>query len=108
MTSKYQNKKAINRSKTLKYIGLVIYILTIIISSVLLVVEPAGFNPITLIPLSVTLMIIGSLGFSYPITLDAQSKSVVWGGTVLLAIMFAFLGFFAIAAVGWFIGVSHT
>lgn len=92
--------------KTIKYLGVTLYVLAILASAILLIVDPTGLDVRPLILPVVAVQFISALGFSHPITSKNASKTISYLGTVLLAIMFAALAFFAIAAVAWFVAAS--
>lgn len=93
---------------TYQLVSIIIYALTIILASALLLIEPNNFDAKTIIVPLIVLLLISALGTGQKITSKNTSKVVSVIGTILIAVLLAFIGFFIVASVAWFIGVSHT
>ncbi len=94
--------------KIIKILSIVAYGFIILASATLLFLDPIGLDVRRLILPIVALLFVSALGFSYGITSKNPNKTVVWLGTVLVAVVFAAFAFFAIAAIAWFIIVSRV
>lgn len=93
---------------TYQLISIALYVITIIFSSGLLLIEPNNFDARTItIPL-IVLLLISALGIGQKITSKNTNKAVSVTGAILIAVLLTFIGFFIVAGVAWFIGVSHT
>ena len=89
-------------------IGLAVYLLIIATFSLMLLTEPEGFEITQGIPLLLVALFISGLGLGYWIAADAKSANIAVLGVISLAILFTFVGFFIIAALGWSIAVSRA
>lgn len=93
---------------TYQLISLSIYTLAIIISSILLIVEPNGFDINSLIVPMLVVLFVSALGIGQKITSKSDSTALSVIGTIALAILLTFIGFFVVAAVAWFVALSHV
>lgn len=89
--------------------SLTLYLLTVAISSILLWVEPNGFDARALILPLVIILFLSSLGVSQKIISKSQKGKVSPAlGTVALSILLTFIGFLIVATVAWLIALSHA
>lgn len=95
-------------SKTVFIASTVMYILIILVAAALLFIEPNGFSAQAMIIPLIAALLFSSVGIAYKFASKSESKALVIAGTVTLAVLFAFIGFFVVAAIGWFIALSHT
>lgn len=98
-------------SKTVKryqVASLFAYVLILATASGLLLIEPNGLDVRTMIMPILVLLLASSVGIGYAIAGKSESKLVAYLGTGALAILFSFIGFFILAAVAWFIGLSYS
>lgn len=103
--SKMQEKLS---NKNLYYASLLLFALVIISASALLVVEPNGFNAKAAIAPLVAILFISGLGVGKFLSVTPSSKLLSKLGTISLAILLTFIGFFIVAAVAWFVALSYT
>lgn len=104
-------KTMTNLSRNLKVYHIVSfssYLIIIFTTSLLLLIEPSGLDARAIIIPLLALLLLSSLGIGHRIAGNSQSKIVSYAGIIALSILFTFLGFFVIAAVAWFIGVSNA
>lgn len=88
--------------------SLVIYLLVIVLASATLIIEPNNFDArMMTIPL-IALLFLSSIGIGHKIAYNSKSRIISNLGTLALAIMFTFLGFFVVATVTWFVALSHA
>jgi len=95
-------------NKSLSLIGIVVYILTIAISSILFLANPGNLNAKVMLALVVILLFLSALCFSGNVASKNSKRSVAVTGTIALSILFTFVGFFIVASVGWFVAVSQV
>ncbi len=93
---------------TYQLISIALYVITIIFSSGLLLIEPNNFDARRIIIPLIVLLLISALGIGQKITSKNTNKAVSLTGAILIAVLLTFIGFFIVAGVAWFIGVSHT
>lgn len=96
--TKTETKK---NTRTIMLSGLLLMSMAIITSSTLLLLDPAGLDVQRLIASLLTVLLLGGLATGYPIASKDSSKSMAIAGTISLAILFTFVGFFIVAAVGY-------
>ena len=89
-------------------VSLALYVLAIVGASLLLVIEPNNFDVTSIILPLLLVLFLSSLSIGYKFASTNKSKAIVITGTIALALLLTFIGFFAVAAVGWFVAVSHT
>ena len=89
-------------------VSLALYVLAIVGASLLMVIEPNNFDVTSIILPLLLVLFLSSLSIGYKFASKNKGKSIVITGTIALAILLTFIGFFAVAAVGWFVAVSHT
>jgi len=94
--------------KKLSLIGYVGFVLSIATSSILLLVEPEGFDVRSMILPLIAVLFVSSLAFSYKIAFSSTSKILTIIGTISLAILFTIIGFSIVAGVAWLIALSHV
>lgn len=95
-------------TKIIKQSGIGLYGLTILVSILLMIVEPSGLDVTKLIMPVILFLFVGALGFSYPIAAKGSDKVMSVIGTVVMATLFAFVGFFVIAAIAWLLALTHV
>lgn len=94
--------------KLLSTFSLAAYILTILVVSLLFVFEPTGFDARSVILPLVSLLFLSSLGFGYKLASKTESSPLKIAGSVALAVLFTFIGFFIVAVVAWGVGLSYA
>lgn len=98
-------------SNPMHFASLVIYTLAIVVTLLLLVFEPNGFDASavrTAIVALIAVLFISGLGIGHLIAGRSSSKLLSVSGTVALAVLLTLMGFFTVAAVGWMVGLSHA
>lgn len=88
--------------------SLVVYLLVIVFASAILIIEPNNFDAKMMIIPLITLLVLSSIGIGYKIVAKSESRTVSRLDTLALTILFTFIGFFIVAGVAWFIGLSHA
>lgn len=106
--SKLVNLSTSKKIKIYQAASLVVYLLVILLASTILIIEPNNFDAKTLIVPLIVLLVLSSIGIGRKIAGNGESKIVSNLGTIALTILFTFIGFFIVAGVAWFIGISHV
>ena len=106
MTNSPAQKNSTN--KTVFIASTVAYTLVVLVAATLLFTEPDGFSAQAMIFPLVTALLLSSLGMAYRFASKSANKTLVIAGTVALTVLFAFIGFFVVAAIGWFIALSYA
>lgn len=95
-------------TKKVYFVSLVAYVLAIVVTLVVLVSEPDGFDArMAILPLIIMLLVSG-LGIGQYIAADAQDPRIRVVGTTVLAVLLAFVGFFVIAGGAWVVALSRA
>lgn len=106
MTNSSVQKQSV--SKTAFTVSTVTYILIVLVAAVLLFTEPNGFSAQAMVLPLVVALLLSSVGIGYKFASRSANKTLAIVGTVALAVLFAFIGFFIVAAIGWFIALSYA
>ena len=93
---------------TYQLISIILYVLTIVVASALLLIEPNNFDARAMIIPLIVLLFVTSIGIGNKIASKNENKIISIVGTIALTILMTFVGFFIVAAVAWFVGVSHA
>lgn len=95
-------------SKNVLYISLSLFALAVVSASALLIIEPNGFDAKAAITPLVAILFVSGSGVGRSLSATASNKLLSRLGTISLAILLTFIGFFIVAAVAWFVALSHT
>jgi len=95
-----------SHDSTFALVGLIIYLLTVISASFLLLFPPDNFDAKAMILPIVILLFVGGIGIGRKFTKNSENKFIAMLGNILIAVMLTFIGFFVVSAVAWFIGVA--
>ena len=106
--SRTKIKADVKPKSTLQLISISMYALAIIVASSLLVVEPSGFDINSLIIPTLAVFFVSALGIGQKITSNTDSKILSILGTIALAVLLTFVGFFVVASVAWFVALNHV
>jgi hypothetical protein len=97
-----------DRYKILAASSIISYIAVILAAIGLLIFEPNGFDATAVILPLIILLLVAPIGAAHAITRSSANKAFLIVSTVALTILFAFVGLFIVAAVGWLVGLSHA
>lgn len=106
--SKIAHPSTSKNIKVYQTASLVVYLLAIVSASAILIIEPNNFDAKMMIIPLIALLVLSSTGIGYKIAAKSENSIVSSIGTVALTILFTFIGFFIVAGVAWFVGVSHA
>lgn len=107
MSKKTTTNRSINSKKYHK-VSVIAYLIIILTTSLLLLIEPNGLDVRMIILPLLGLLLLSSLGIGHMIAGKSESRVVKYAGIIALAILFTFVGFFIVSAVAWFIGVNNS
>lgn len=106
--SKTINKNISKKVKLYQAASFIAYLAIVLGTTLILLIEPNNFDVRAIIIPVVALLLASSVGIGYTIAGKSNDKAIALVGTVALAILFTFIGFFVLAAVAWFIGLANA
>lgn len=95
-------------SKSSATTSTVVYIVALGAFAALLIADPAGLNAVLAFVILICVLFLASLAPAYFIASKKSSKSISTLGTIALALLFTFIGFFIAAGIGWLTALSHV
>lgn len=104
--SKQKAKNRINERK-ITYIGGGLYGGTIVLSILLLLIEPQNLDYKALITPVIIILFAGSLGLNCSIATKNSSRTLAVAGIFAMSLLFTLVGTFIIAGIAWLIALSH-
>ena len=85
-------------------VSLAVYIITVVVASTLLIIEPNNFDARAMVLPVIILLTVGSVGMAQRFAVNENSRLMTVLGTVALAAVFVTIGFYIVYGVGSLVG----
>jgi len=85
-------------------VSLAVYIITVVVASALLIIEPNNFDARAMVLPVIILLTVGSVGMAQRFAVNENSRLLTVLGTVALAAVFVTIGFYIVYGVGSLVG----